>query len=308
MNIILKKYNFKPIFISTNNKKSNLDFLKRNVKLKEINKNFSELEKKDFDILMVNSDQTWSTIVQKEFLFDYGFLHFAENWTIPKFVYGASLGIDYWQFSKDFDEKAKKLLNDFSGISIREIGAIKLVENHFNIKPIFVLDPTFLIDRQYYINIIKNYKKNFNFKNRYICVYELDNNNIINEFIKESTEKLNYQVYNISLDSPKYIEEFIFCINASKAVITDSFHGTVFSIIFNKPFISFINSKRGRDRFFSLNQTFNLKNRVIFPTNNSKPDFKLLSISLSINQTKLNELKNISINYLKKNLGIFSKI
>ena len=112
---------------------------------------------------MVNSDQTWSTIVQKKFLYDYGFLKFAENWTIPKFVYGASLGIDYWQFSKDFDEKAKSLLKNFSGVSLRENGAIKLVEKHLNIKPILVLDPTFLIDKKYYLNIIKNYKKDLNF-------------------------------------------------------------------------------------------------------------------------------------------------
>ena len=62
--------------------------------LTEINENlkYSQLKEKDYDILMINSDQTWNNF-NTESLYDHGFLRFAENWTIPKFVYAASLGI-----------------------------------------------------------------------------------------------------------------------------------------------------------------------------------------------------------------------
>ena len=57
---------------------------------------------------MVNSDQTWN-YKMKNFL-DIGFLAFSKNWNIPKFVYGASLGYDYWKYSKKFDNIVKHLL------------------------------------------------------------------------------------------------------------------------------------------------------------------------------------------------------
>ena len=88
-------------------------------------------------------------------------------------------------------------------------------------------------------------------------------------------------VYKVSLSKNNYVENFIFGINASQAVITDSFHGTVFSIIFNKPFISYINSMRGRARFYSLNETFNLNKRIIFPNKKEEPNtinVKLISL------------------------------
>lgn len=301
MSILLKNYGFEPIMISLYKNKSNLYFLKKYVKFKIIKDSFSEIKKKDYDILMVNSDQTWN---KYKFFLDIGFLKFAEKWNIPKFVYGASLGHDFWQFSKKFDKQAKKLLKKFTGISVRENGAVDLVKKHLGIKPLLVLDPTLLINKNYYLELIKNFKKNNKLNNKYICVYQLDKNNIISDFIIYASTKLNYQIYNIKAYGNNYIENFIYGFNICKAIITDSFHGTVFSIIFNKPFISFINSKRGRGRFFSLNEIFNIKDRIVFPNNNTKININLLTIPLNINKEKINILKKVSLNFLKKNLGI----
>ena len=82
----LKEYNFNPIIISIENHECNIDFLNKTCELKIFKNNFSELNESDYDIMMVNSDQTWGI---SKFLYDIGFLKFAENWTIPKFVYGA---------------------------------------------------------------------------------------------------------------------------------------------------------------------------------------------------------------------------
>ena len=299
----LKEYGLDPTIISYTRKNQNIDFLRRTVKLKEINKSFSELKEKDYDILMVNSDQTWNNY-NIESLYDHGFLRFAANWTIPKFVYAASLGIDYWRYSKVFDEKAKILLKNFKGISVRERGAVDLVEKHFGIRPLFVLDPTFLIDKKKYLDIIKDLKNDFDYNQKYLFVYILDNNDIIREYINKVREELKYKVYKVSVKQINYTENFLFGINISEAIITDSFHGTIFSIIFNKPFISFINSIRGRLRFYSLIDTFDLKKRIIFPSNKYKPNINILTEPLNINENHLKKIKDLSINYLEKNLGI----
>ena len=100
------------------------------------------------------------------------------------------------------------------------------------------------------------------------------------------------------------VESFIYGINNSQAVIADSFHGTVFAIMFNKPFISFSNLNRGKARFDSLKEVFHLRNRIIEPFRYAKIDINLLLEPPNINQTLFNEIRNFSINYLKKNLDM----
>ena len=303
MFIKLKEYDFEPEIIGRTVQNDTINFLKKYVILKEINNTFLELNETDYDLMMVNSDQTWNNYENKDFL-DYGFLRFAKSWTIPKFVYGASLGHDFWNYSKEFDNTAKNLLINFTGISTREKSTVNLIKKHLGIIPQFVLDPTFLINKTYYLDLIKDFKRDFNFKEKYLCIYQLDINPLIEEFITEANKKLNYTIYKVNQLEFNYVENFIFAINISEAVITDSFHGTIFSIIFNKPFISFINTFRGKGRFTSLAKTFNLKERIIYPTKANNNIINLLTKPLNINESLINSLKNESISYLKRNLGI----
>lgn len=168
----------------------------------------------------------------------------------------------------------------------------------------FVLDPTFLINKTYYLDLIKEYKKDFNFNENYLCIYQLDKNNLIEKFINKVNKKLKFKIYKVNQLRNNYVENFIFAVNVSKAIITDSYHGTVFAIIFNKPFISFINTLRGKGRFTSLRNTFNLKERIIYPTKANSDHINLLSSPLNINESLLNSLKNKSIYYLVNNLNL----
>ena len=302
MSTKLKEYGFEPIVIARIKKNNRIDFLLKTVKLKIIKHNFNELKKEDYDILMVNSDLSW-TYSNKAHFYDIAFLKFSQKWDTPKFIYGASMGTMRWFYSKQDDEMAKKLLKDFMGISFREIGTAKMAEKHLGIKALFVLDPTFLLDKSYYLDLIKDYKRDFNFNKKYIMIYQLDKNEIIRKFIDDAVNKLNFTSYEVSHQDEYYVENFLFAMNISQAVISDSFHGSIFSIIFNRPFISFINYDRGGQRFVSLKNTFNLDNRII-DSKNSTPNLNLLLEPLNINHTRLEELKNISINFLKKNLGV----
>ena len=277
-----------------------------NANLLLINKSFSdELKERDFDYLLVNSDQTWAYSPSK-YYYDIAFLKFAKNWRVKKFVYAASIGSDRMDYRIINDSVTiKELISDFTGISFREIGAVKLFKQYLRIKGVFVLDPTLMINKQYYLNEIRDYKGDLNSNEKFIFVYQLDRNEIIKRFIEDSSKKLKYKVFKFKFNRPDVIESFIFGIYNSKCVITDSFHGTIFSIIFNKPFISFVNKGRGKGRFDSLKDVFRLYNRIIDPLNITNIDINLLIKEPNINQTLMNQLRNISINYLKKNLGLF---
>lgn len=289
--IKISQFGFSPYIIGTwRNRK--ITFLKKHTKCRIIKNNFTEIKKNEFDILIVNSDQTWRKLDRH--FYDIGFLYFAKNWNIPKFVYGTSLGYSNWRLTKKDENIAKDSLKSFSGISVREKGSIKLIEKHLGFKPIFVLDPTLLIDKKYYLELIKNYKPKENINEKYIFTYIFKNEKNTQKFINYASQYLGFKIYNVNMKDKNAVEKFIYGIYHSQAVITNSFHGTIFSIIFNKPFISFIFKNSPKERFISLKETLNINNRVF--EYNQKPNVNLLKTPLKINHTLLNSLKRQSIN------------
>ena len=298
--ILLKSFGFKPVIIALKTKK-NIYFVRKYIDIKEIT-NFNELKEYNYDILMVNSDQTWN--YKRKYFLEIGFLSFSKNWNIPKFVYGASLGNNIWQPSNKTIKSAKYLIKKFSDISVREYCSIDLIHKKLGRKPKIVLDPTFLLDKNVYLDLLSNFKMNLDLNENYFCTYILDKNKTIIDFARKASQYLNYKILYISRYVDEYVEKFIYSINICKSVLTDSYHGTVFSIIFDKPFITFINANRGIDRFFTLNKIFNLNERIIFPREFKKSDIDILKNNPIINKNKFLDLRNQSINYLKKNLGI----
>ena len=300
IHIKIKELGFDPYIVGMKFLNDSYSFIQNYTNLRLINKSFKEIKKDDYDILMVNSDQTWRKW-KKEYFYDIAFLRFAYNWDKPKFVYGASLGTNKWELNKNEDKIAKKLIKKFTGISVREKGAIKLIKKYLGIQPNYVLDPSLLIDKKYYLNLITNYTDKIYNNTKYVLVYSLldliEIKNLVEKIKKNSQYKINW----ITPYTPNQINKFIYWLNNSQAIITDSYHGTLFSIIFNKSFITFVYEKSGNDRFNTLKEVFNLGNRIY--NLSSEPDITLLETPLIINRTLLNKLKEKSINYLKKNLN-----
>ena len=279
MHIKLTELGYKPYIVTTNHKKVNISFLNQTTNM-VIVENYSDIKETDFDILMVNSDQTWRK--WDIYFYDCGFLKFAEKWNKLKFVYGASLGFDYWDFNKEEEKVIEPLIKKFSETSVREEGSIKLIEKHFGISPKLVLDPTLIIDKKYYLDLIKNYKSKINNTENYIftyIVYRLEKD--MESFINESRDRLNYKIYNYGINNESLIEDFLFQIKNSKAVITNSFHCTIFSMFFEKPFITFNYNYTGMERIKSLSELLGFENRIIYV--NQKPDMSLLNIIPKIN-------------------------
>ena len=173
ISIKLSELGFIPYIVGKKiSKNQKLTFIFKKIKYRLIKKSFNEIKKEDYDILMVNSDQTWrnwhNKIPSKDpFFYDIAFLKFSEKWKLTKFVYGASLGFDFWKFDKRDDKIAKHLLKKFTGISVREKNSIKLIKNHLGYKAELVLDPTLLINKKYYLSLIKEYKNDIIINNNY---------------------------------------------------------------------------------------------------------------------------------------------
>lgn len=254
--------------------------------------NFKDLKNlnKSIDAFVVGSDQVWRP--------DYTpnirryFLDFVDPSKL-KVSYAASFGTDKLKFNKSDLEYCKSNLAKFNAISVRENSGIEIVNDLFSCKSEFVLDPTMLLDKSDYLSLCDKYKTTSSDGN--LFCYILDKNKFNQNVIDTVSNKLSLKAFEIK---PKDVdfeyrndrEEYIYphitkWIKAfidSDYVIVDSFHGCVFSIIFNKPFIAIGNVERGLTRFKSLLGIFNLEGRLI--TSNDSFDIDMIEYDYNWNE------------------------
>ena len=299
----ISELGYNPIMIGTKAKNNNISFIQNAAKIRIIQTNFSEIKENDYDILIVNSDQTWRK--WDRHFYDIAFLRFSEKWDKYRFIYGASLGYDSWKFSKEDENIAKHLLKNFKSLSFREMHTVEFVKEHLGYKSTFVLDPTLLINKDFYLDLIKDYKSDIKI-NDYIFVYRIINSTRINNFLEKVKETLNINLYVVNMNEQDQIYKFLYGIHQSRGVITDSFHASIFSIIFNKPFIAFVNQIGDDGRFKTIKDIFKLENRIYNINETAK--ISLLKTPLNINKKLLNSLKRKSLNYLKNNLKSYINV
>lgn len=223
-----------------------------------------------FDIYLVGSDQVWRKSVTLH-MFDYllGFVAKEKK----KCSYAASFGVDYWEFSQSLTTKLKPLFENFDIITVREDSAIDMLREHIGVEAAQVLDPTLLLSENDYCELISDLPLSDD--SPFIFSYILDKNpekGILEEEISCQLNKSLYSVipkntpnYGVDLNECVYpaVEEWLRGFRDCEYVVTDSFHGTVFSIIFNKPFFVLRNNKRGNTRLESLLRLFNLNSRIV---------------------------------------------
>ena len=117
-----------------------------------------------------------------------------------------------------------------------------------------------------------------------IFAYILDQNESKSEILKSVSEREGLGVREVNDKANRVsIEEWLSLIAGAQLVITDSFHGCAFSILFNKPFFAFINENRGSSRFYSLFESFELQDRII----KSASD---VSLSKQVDWARVNEI------------------
>lgn len=237
----------------------------------DVQKIFAEHQ---FDAVIVGSDQCWRPRYSPSI--NTYFLDFLENdKSIKKIAYAASFGTEQWEFDAQQTQMAQRFIKQFDAISVREKQAIELVKNRLNAEASFVLDPTLLLDKEDYLTVINAYQPPLP-KNQGVYTYVLDTGDWKGQVINQVAKSLNAEVFNNqpkatikkpSDNSDDYIipsiEGWIKGFIDADFVVTDSFHGTVFSILFNKPFVSLLNLDRGASRFYSILSEFGLEDRLI---------------------------------------------
>jgi len=259
---------------------------------------YNTIKATDYDIFIVGSDQIWrkNTSINdyKDNYISYPFLAFTAGWNKVRFSYGASFGLgnDNWQYTPTEDKQLASLLQQFNGVSIREAISKADCQKHFGIKAAQVLDPTMLLAATDYLELCKGIPKK---KSNSIFKYILQPTSEKDSFISTTSKNTNMSVFQHNkTDVIDWLASFRDC----SLVITDSFHGVLFAIIFNKPFIYWSNRDNGNIRFESLESMFKIADRNI---NNST--FVLTKEILNPPNISYSKLLANSMNYLSTNLN-----
>jgi len=243
-------------------------FVDKHITYRVIN-DFKDLNENEYDAIVVGSDQVWRVKYFKNI--ESYFLDFAKKWNILRIAYAASFGIPEWDYTEEQTKRCSELIKKFKSVSVRELDAVNLCKLYLGAEVQHVLDPTLLLSKDDYIKLIPNF--NTQKHKPFIFAYLLDENEdklkSIDLFHK-IYDKLSVKINSTSSNKPLQervlppVEEWLESINNCDTVFTDSFHGCVFSIIFNKPFIVYANKERGLSRFNSILSILNLTDRLVY--------------------------------------------
>jgi len=261
----------------------------------------------DYDFYLCGSDQIWSAHITRGLQPPY-FLDFLPE-DSKKIAYAASLGTDT---INEYDIPLfKQYLFNIDNISIREQSSIKSLKECTDKTLDVTIDPTLLLEKEDYDEL----KIDPSFKDKdYIFVYVIDRNEELYKIAEKISQEENLPVV---LSSP-YIKpekifkkqmdpvwdmgprEFLGVLANAKYVVTNSFHGNIFSIIYQKPFISAPHQVTSA-RVLQFLEKINLK-QVLFTDSNEFGNIKDVKIDYSDVERRLNDLKEESINFLKKSM------
>ena len=256
----------------------------------------------EYDAIVVGSDQIWrmkyfTRMWNTERL--NAFLSFTDNWSIKRIAYAASFGVAEWQFNEVETEQIHRNLSGFDAVSVREASAVSLLQNHTGIDATHVLDPTMLLSAEEYLVLAgKNARKKGG-----LVSYILDSNDELDAFINDIAKakglirtELKRQINEPCMP----IEDWIAGISSAELVVTDSFHGCIFSLIFRKPLIFTGNESRGNARFSTLVETFGLHANMVTDFTQFSPEMSY-ELPSDIDE-RIIRMQTISFDYLINSL------
>lgn len=251
----------------------------------------------EFDLFIVGSDCVWNDdITNKDSTF---LLDFIKD-NNKKGSYAASFG--FQNVDIKLIEYYKPLLEKFKYINCREKSGVYNVKKICNKNANLVLDPTILLSKKEWNEIAISPKSD----GKYIFVYQLSPSKLLEYTVYELQKKTGYKVITIPFPlGGKYKtkkdlfagpREWIGYIKDAEYIVTDSFHGTVFSTLFEKQFFSCINENGTR----IVNILTQLGMEQYIYTNDSKPNLSRTPIEYNLITPILNEKRKESIDILKK--------
>lgn len=290
------------------------EFLKDYLKLSKGDYHTSDELKEivqQYDILITGSDQVWNILCRDAD--DAYYLNFAQN--VKKIAYAPSFGAtNILKVAKNV-EKYKNYLEDFSALSCRENNGSKWIEELVGKEVPVLVDPTLLLDSEQWNCLIQNEEESVLEDGNYIFYYAFNYSEEVNKQVKMISEQLHMPVY--ILDVKSWIKkaakfgfkvtrhsgplEFLRLIKNAALVVTTSFHGTVFSLIYHKKFW-FIDSKmhnKDDDRAYTLLHAVKMDDRMV-----KREEMGQVEVMQEVNyeeyENKIKQMKDKAINYLEE--------
>lgn len=250
------------------------------------------------DAYVVGSDQVWRPAFNLGPRLGNMFLNFADD-KVKKLSYAASFGCKEWEYTEEQELQCGKLAKRFDAISVREASGVDLCKEHFGVDATLVLDPTLLLDKEDYGKVCNDVPR----KGKHIFVYSLVVSEGVLAVAEKVAEKMGLPIIvkqaGSKVRKEDTIEDWFAEFRDADYVVTDSFHGMVFSIIFNKPFSVVMNPSGGNERYISLLSHLGLMERIV--------NGETLSSNSIINwqevNLKLTDLKKTSLLFLRNNLN-----
>ncbi len=271
---------------------------------------FEQIKGLNLNAYIVGSDQVWRPTFSKRKFLKAMFLDFLPNdCDAVRLVYAASFGSVHWSLGRKLVYRMvlAPYARKFAQISVREEIGSEYCKRYLGQKetPV-VLDPVMLLQAKDYtekLHLTESPSTN-------LMCYILDPTIAKTSFIESISSKLglktefsfgSYDSTDGVMPSPiDWLNGF----KNSEFVITDSFHGTVLSILFRKPFIVFANEARGLERFQTLLRLLNLESRLLIlqGKNYELPQKFEYTIDYHQANKKLEELRKKSMDFLTSNL------
>lgn len=239
---------------------SQTKFIKRSALPQNIN---------NFDALIVGSDQIWNFREQSNGMF---FLNWEPQFKGKKIAYAPCCGKN--EVNENYRKQLEKALNDFDVLSVRNFETLSFVKGIIGKSPQIVPDPTCLYNFKELIDSKKLINENYIFT--YILGNDINGSNAkAISLLKEKFPGRKVIASVIAYSNPKKISwadeiiydlspiEWLSMIQHADLVFTDSFHGTIFSMKFNVPFITYYAEERRKARFIELQAQFDISENIV---------------------------------------------
>ncbi len=262
-------------------------------------KDFNSLNQKS-NIFITGSDQILRPIAARERLSQY--LQDFVSINSKKITMAASFAVDKKTLLEETNsqtlENMKLSLKSFDFISVREKSGVEICKDLFDVDAEWIIDPVFIMNKSNYDELIKNSTQDFSNK---IVSYVLDPNKEYEKVYKYLEKKYNKKILKTAYSNTS-VENWLASIKNCEFLITDSFHGMCFAIIFNKPFICITNQKRGATRFESILEMLNIENQCINNINEIYEKDCIFNVDYEKVNQRIEEERQRGLDFLKKAL------
>lgn len=265
----------------------------------------------EFDAFVAGSDQIWrpAMVPVSSYLFDF----LAEADPRPRLSYAASFGVgNTAEYTPELVAQTRDLARHLTAVSVRERSGISLAEELWGVAAAQHIDPTLLLPADHYREMAEGSAVIAPAGG--LVDYVLDKDVAARESVEQVRALLGVESKSLIPTPPSTwsdfrsnpdeymrpsVEEWLRAIHEASYVVTDSFHGTVFSIIFKRPFMSIVNRRRGAARFESLLQLFGMEDRLVEPGVTISPELVLTPINWDSVDAILALERDRSLSYLR---------